>query len=124
MARKKVLGTVTELILLFMIFIVGIKVFSGNPAEASYNDYVMVPFIYIYLGLYALKIFVNRSASNLKYMFYAAFGILILGIRFYVDIDLVDSVKYISLGAIVVLVVYHIIEILKLFKKVETIDAQ
>ena len=93
MIGNKVVGVIVEVLMLIMIGLICIKVHSGDPASANYSDYVMVPFVYAYLGFYALKIIFNRSSSNLKYLFYFAFGVLILGVRFYVNVDLVGSIK-------------------------------
>jgi hypothetical protein len=117
MRGNRIVGLIIEVLLLFSLGLICVKTYSGDPSDISYNEYVMNPFVYIYLGLYAMKVIFNRSVNNLKYLFYVAFGIFIIGMRFYEKLNLMSSVKYICLGTIVALVIYHILEITGSSKK-------
>ena len=66
MIGNKVVGVIVEVLMLIMIGLICIKVHSGDPASANYSDYVMVPFVYAYLGFYALKIIFNRKTEGYK----------------------------------------------------------
>lgn len=102
-----------EILLIVATLLMGWKVIIGEPTSVGYADDVIMPYSVIYIGLYALKIFILRVQSKLKYLFYVAFGALMLGLRFYAQIELTASIKFIAIGCVALLLIYHILSLFR-----------
>ena len=111
--NRKVIDFIVEVALLVTTLLMGWKVIVGNPEEASYADSVIMPLAIVYVALYALKIFLLKVQSKLKYLFYLAFGALMLGLRFYEKVELTSSIKYIAIGCVAALAIYHVLSFFK-----------